>query len=466
MRQAVGRETAVKTLCNCVEKSTKNNILEVTSVTVFDLPAELWDDCIFGNELFGLTPHDLARFSRVCKRFYEVAHGIRSMQRKIKEYMEKGLLTLHGSTFDRSIPAYPASVWIPDVVDSTSCRAWPNLTFHLQYVGQYESHIEKMKAITTTCRNVLQHCKLYMISDISDAKDSSLLSSAHTVGFCGCNLLQKGILESLVCVNSLSLESCKVNLDDLSHLTKKGSSLQSLCITSHPLVSVAPLQGGVQMLSLHDCDLLRDLSGLHRVHTLIIEHCVAVQDISCLSHIHTLHIDTCSGITDVQALSNVHTLTLKRCHNIQDVSPLKTVKVLRLKQCDKIRDVSKLGTVPTLEISRCSNVTSVDDLGDCDTLTLRLNKDCEKDPEISQLGSVRVLTLENFNHLQNVSSLANVQELTLYCCRRLRNVDVLCKVQKLNILRCNMVSITPALDSVPTLNVTFDNFQSLEMRVT
>ena len=60
-----------------------------------------------------------------------------------------------------------------------------------------------------------------------------------------------------------------------------------------------------------NCNIIKDVSMLGKIHTLNLYYCKNIVDVSALGNVHTLDLSYCKNIIDVSALGNVHTLIYK-----------------------------------------------------------------------------------------------------------------------------------------------------------
>lgn len=133
----------------------------------------------------------------------------------------------------------------------------------------------------------------------------------------------------------LNLIGC-ANLSDISALD--ASNLESVHIWNAEVRNVSVLEN-VPDVSLTECDLLTDVSALHRAVRLDLEHCHNVSNVNPLSSVEDLSL-AFTAVEDVDNLTSVIRLNLQHT-GVQDVSALKKCERLNIRGTG-VTDVSML----------------------------------------------------------------------------------------------------------------------------
>eukprot|EP01137_Pigoraptor_chileana_P024526 Opistho-2@92555 len=315
--------------------------------------------------------------------------------------------------------------------------AWGNLQC-LVGVSRVDLHFSYFTDLSP-----LRLAKYVSLNDM-DVDDISALANAREIRLMNCpKVMDVSMLKN---VRVFVMDDC-----DFTTIPPELGSIHRLELTSPVLRDVSAVRS-IHTLILVNCHRIENISALRNVqHTLDLSVGrntyvgMPTFDVSCLSRLHTLRLDF-RPITGISQLGGVHTLSIARAKfNDDDLSSLRSVHTLSLEDT-RVADVSSLGHVHTLNLSFCKHLGDLSALSRCYSLNFTAARICD----VSLLGEVHTLVLQDTT-VSEVSSLGGVHTLDL-CNTKCLDVSMLGSVWSLD-LSCTKVTNVSALGSVWSLDL-------------
>ncbi|RLN95322.1 hypothetical protein BBJ28_00008167 [Nothophytophthora sp. Chile5] len=266
-------------------------------------------------------------------------------------------------------------------------------------------------------------------------------------------------------VRVLSLRQCDA-LKDLSMLGGTGSSLRELDLSSCTEFACSELRHlpALDRLVLARCRQLTTLDGLTCVRELDVSFCKYLHSLgSSLRGVHVLTAYRCEALADIQVLAEsvgqLSRVNLSGCSLISDISVLASARVVDMRFCDALEDVRPLTqSARIVKVAGCAKLADVTSLAQTRELDLSY---CPLVEDLSALGAVHTLSLRHCPKVRDVSALSDVHSLNLSGCAQLEDVSALRNVHELNLSDCSGVTDVSMLTGVRVLDLRYNKNSAL-----
>eukprot|EP00253_Pinus_taeda_P034915 PITA_34915 len=225
----------------------------------------------------------------------------------------------------------------------------------------------------------LKHMELVYCRELKSLPDSlGLLTqlSELKIEECGIESLPPE-MEKLSNLVKLTVRYCPIRelplksgvegaLSRLEYLKLVRTEISKICL----VVGVCPSLKHLIELSVHQCDKLRKMEGLHNLtnlQKLEITECKELEELPCLESLISLKKIRVSGCDKVRKLEGLHNVTnlqelwITRCKELEELPCLErliSLKTIYLIGCDKLKRIEGLGQLTQLQ--ECTVVANID----------------------------------------------------------------------------------------------------------
>jgi hypothetical protein len=292
------------------------------------------------------------------------------------------------------------------------------------------------------------------LTDCIGITDVSGLSTCLSVSLSGCiNISEVSCLGS---VTHLNLSDC-VNVRDVSALGR----VRHLYLRGCYGISDISQLGFNYILDLSGCPLITSVSSLGSVYRLSLSEFQG-NDISALKNVKELDLSRSPHVSDLTSLSNsVEVLNISHCNLIVNITMLHKVKSLDLVGCFQIKDVSGLKSLQDLEMNpmMTQSLETIEIEKGYETFrqlkALSMGKTKDIDLVLAELQSCRSLGISSsYPSISSLSLVRNLRHLQLSECSLVETLpNNLIYLKSVGIHKCPHFQLIPELPNLKNLSV-------------